>query len=247
MRKLSRQAGWWTRGSLVGGGVLIAAGLLLAWRFGERASPKVLQEVRAAPAQEDDPFGGPRFPVELEPTPAFIASMRRQAWILGAVMALAVGMLVVAFVIMRPTAPVTIAQAGLMLLSGAGLTWMFAREIVQPARLRITATHVALFRDGRCVVEVPLADVYATERMLLLGTKRVIYRLADPQRGKIPPTYDLEALRSALLSRLPESHLVDDATFNKHAIGRQPLWIKASALGVLLVIVLFMLREVAAI
>lgn len=182
------------------------------------------------------------YPVELEASEAFTAAMRRQAWLLGGTMLLAAGMFVIVLITMRLDPIAVLTQGGLILAAGAGVTWMFAREALMPARLRVTATDVALLRRGECVAQAPLADVYATQRALLIGAKRVVYRMADPKMGRIPPTYDPDAFQRTVLSRVPASRQVDDGAFNREWIARQPLRIKALALCVFLLVMVLAFR-----
>jgi hypothetical protein len=198
-------------------------GLLLAWRFGSKPVPAIRKQAAALRVSDESMA----FPVVLNPTDEYRAFLRKQAWALGAAIVISFGMLV-AIAVMglgRAKPASQLAQIALMAAMAAVIVWYFAREILQPKQLRITASRAGLFRSGKCIGEAPLADIYVSDRMLLLGKTRIAYQMAQGGR-KVPPKYDVELLERALIHRLPEDHLIDDLALNKKVIGLQPLWLK---------------------
>jgi hypothetical protein len=76
------------------------------------------------------------------------------------------------------------------------------------------------------LAESPLAEVFASQRALLIGRLQLAYQLASPEMGKIPPMFDPDLLEQAVLARLPPGNLVDDLAMGRLMIGRQRLWLK---------------------
>jgi hypothetical protein len=228
LQALSRESSRWTTGSLVGGGVVILAGLLLGWRYSEKPS----RGGKPQPASSDEGRAREplRYPVVLEQTPQYRAAMRRHMLLLGVVLSLMLAMLFgLAFLqgglALRPF----FLQAGLMLLAMVGLTAWFVQDAFKPRELRVTPGRVGCFRGQVPLAESPLADVFASRRALLIGRLQLPYQMGSPQVGKIPPMFDLELLDRALLARLPPANLVDDLAMGRLLMSRQRLWVKLLA------------------
>jgi hypothetical protein len=242
-REVSLRAKMWTTGSLVAGGIVILAGLLLAWRYGSKPVPAVRQHAQAAAMGESGP--SLQFPVVLDPTAPYRAALRKQAWALGALMVFglvamaALGVLGFA----RLKTGGLLGQLALSAVLMIATAWYFVTELLHPGQLRVTALRAGLFRNGRCIAEAPLAEVYASDRMILLGKAQVVYRMGGAQAGRFPPKYDLELLGRALLQRLPEAQLVDDMTLSKKRLARQPLWLKVLGLAGLVAAIAWVLKD----
>jgi hypothetical protein len=242
MRELAAQSRWWTTGSLVAGGIVIVAGLLLGWRFSEKPVPKVLSQLRAAlEGGADAPAIA--FPVVLEPTPQYLEAMRKQAWLLGAG-ALAAGAFMAFMLLQLPAANLRMAwEWGAWLVLGSAVSWVVIRDTLRPPQLRVTASRAGLFRDGRCLAEATLDEVYASDRVIVLGRKWVLYLRARSRGRDVPPLYDLGLLRRALLQRIPEANLLDAAALQQVLVRRQPLWRKVAAVTAMVALVAWALRD----
>jgi hypothetical protein len=225
LQALSRASSRWTTGSLIGGGVVILAGLLLAWRYSEKPSRGGKPQPRAGGTS---PWAEPlRYPVVLEQTPQYRAAMRKHMWLLGLVLLLMLGMLVALGLIKTDLMSLPFyLQGGLGLLAMIGFTAWFVQDAFKPRELRVTAHRVGCFRGSVRLAESPLAEVFASQRALLIGRLQLPYQLASPELGKIPPMFDPELLDQALLARLPAANLVDDLAMGRLVIGRQRLWVK---------------------
>jgi hypothetical protein len=219
LQALARQVEWWTTGSLVGGGIVIALGLLLAWRYSEKPVwPEGGRPVAAAPVAGAAPL---KFPVLLAQTPAYLSAMRRMALGMALVVVLMLGMLVFLAWSVKPAAGIYLQLGSMFVVTVAVFLFSF-RDLHSPRELRVTASRVGIFRRGKCMAEAMLADVYASRKALLVGRSFVVYRLASPQLGKIPPMFDPEQLDRALLARLPPANLLDDRGMQAAMLKRQP-------------------------
>lgn len=242
MRELAMRSRWWTTGSMVAGGIVILAGLLLGWRFSAKVVPEVRSEVRAALAGGTS-HAALEFPVVLDPTRPYVAAMRKQAWVMSVLMLS--GGAFTAFMLSRGPAlnwrvAVQLALPLLLILVG---WWSIVRVMLRPPQLRVTASRAGLFRDDKCLAEATLDEIYASDRVLLLGNKTVLYRPAQTRRKDLPPPYDLEQLRRALLLRIPESHLLDTAALQQILLKRQPLWLKVLVVAAMVLITGWLLRD----
>lgn len=231
-RELALQARLWTQGSLIAGGVVIVAGLLLAWRFSERPVPAVRGDKLAATTAEPGPPLS--FPVVLDLTPEFRALQRKQAWGLGG------------------SAVLLLIGLGAWLVWGAGpgkgvewmwpamasvpivgiMIWMFVRDVRYPVQLRISASRAGLFRRGKCIAEAPLAETFASETLLLVGSRWLIYQPAKQGMHALPPMFDMDLLNRALLQRMPGTNWLDGFAMGRKLLVRQPLWMKLMWLAI---------------
>jgi hypothetical protein len=219
LQALSREVAWWTNGSLAAGGLVIALGLLLAWRYGEQPAWRGEgPPVARSDAAGDSPL---KFPVVLPQATAYLAAMRRMALGLAVVVVLMLGALAVLAWNVKPGLVIYL-QLGSGFVATIAMAWVTFRDLLQPRELRITANRVGLFRRGRLLAEAVLSDVYASRKALLVGRKYLVYRLDNAQLGKIPPMFDTALLERALLARLPAANLLDDRRMQKAVMKRQP-------------------------
>jgi len=230
MRELSVRSARWTTGSMVAGAFVIVAGLVLAWRFGYTPSPSTRMQAQAAALAA---FAEPvQFPVVLDQTAAYRAALRKQAWSLGAAAVISLGAAIAMAVIGLggPRSSSLLVQIAFLTVMSPIMFWYLARELLQTTQLRVTASRAGLFRGGKCIAEAPLAEIYASDRMLLLGRTRIAYRTAA-RRASVPPKYDVELLGRALILRLPPDHLLSDVALSKKVLERQPLWLRVLAVA----------------
>jgi hypothetical protein len=217
LQALSRQVEWWTTGSLVAGGLVIVAGLLLAWRYSEK--PSIPSDAPPAARPGDAPL---KFPVVLPQTPAYLAAMRRMELGMGVVVLLMLGMLVYLAWNAKPGVGIYV-QLGTVFVVTVGVTVFNFRDLHSPRELRITANRVGVFRRGKCLAEAVLADVFASRQVLLIGRSVIAYQLASPRLGKVPAMFDIALLQQALLARLPAANLLNDRGMQAAMLKRQPV------------------------
>jgi len=241
MRALARQSRLLTTGSMVAGAVVIVAGLILGWRFSEKPAPKVLAIVRDASAASgfDEPL---QFPVVLDQLPKYTRAMRVQGMMIVLMLVVTIG--VVVFIALKakgatPPGWKSIAQVAIYFLGAGVAASQVARDAFMPTQLRITASRVGVFRRGKCVAEATLDDVYATEHVILVGRRRVIYK--RPQGKAV--VYDVNLLTRALLARLPAANLMDGQALNKIAMAKQPVAMKLFAVIAVVLVLIVVFRD----
>jgi len=233
-----RVASRWTMGGLLGAGLLIVIGLLLGWKYGQKpAKPGAfdalmqgkLAELRGASTDL-------RFPVEIEPTPAYRAAARRQAIV---VMLMMVVLMLAGWVVMTTlwqksvSAPAAVELRGAALIGGAlmalllvatGLIW---RNMTRLPVLRVTQQQVGWFHGDRPIAQAALQDVYASANALLIGRFQLRFRQSAFNAAKGPLMFDLELLNRAVLARLPTQNLLDDQALLKLTLKNLPGAVKA--------------------
>lgn len=220
LKALSGQVAWWTRGSLAAGGLVILAGLLLAWRYGERPARAGAASALSVPSAPRGP--ALRFPVVLPQAPEYLGALRRMALGMGFMALLMLGALALLAWAARPGWMIYL-QLGSVFVVTAAVALVAFRDLLSPRELRITANRAGMFRRGKCLAEAMLADVFASGNALLIGRHYIVYRMAKPGWGRIPPMFDTELLERALLARLPPSNLKDDRGMHAALLKRQPL------------------------
>ena len=219
LQALNREVAWWTNGSLAGGALVIALGLLLAWRFSEKPARRGDGPPVVSTGVDD---GVPlKFPVVLPQAPAYLAAMRRMALGLGVVVVLMLGMLAFLAWNAKPGLKIYL-QLGLVFVATVVMAAYTMRDLHSPRELRVTANRVGLFRRGKLLTDAALGDVMASRKALLIGRAYLVYRLDNAQLGKIPPMFDSALLERALLARLPASNLLDDRRMQTAMMKRQP-------------------------
>ena len=219
LQALSRQVAWWTTGSLVAGGLIILAGLLLAWRFSEKPVRRGEgPPVARANVAGDMPL---KFPVVLPQTAAYLAAMRRMALGMGVLIVLMLGTLAVLAWNVKPGLQIYL-QIGSGFVATVAMAWVSFRDLLHPRELRVTSNRVGLFRGGKLLAEAVLSDVYASRKALLVGRTYLVYRLDGARLGKVPPMFDTALLEGALLARLPAANLLDDRRMQAAMMKRQP-------------------------
>ncbi|HSV34378.1 MAG TPA: hypothetical protein VLI46_02415 [Ramlibacter sp.] len=229
----SREASWWTTGSLAAAGVIVVIGLLVGWRYGEKPAARG----EGPPTPMAEPLGDDdlplRYPVVLPQTPAYLAALRRMGLGLGLVVLLMLGMLAFVAWNVKPGGRIYL-QMGVALLVAVLMAASTVRDVFRPRELRITAHRVGIFRGGKPEAQALLAEVRASRKALLIGRVTIVYRLTNPQLGKIPPMFDLALLDRVLLSRLPTANLLDDRRMEMARLKRQPVLVAllAATLGV---------------
>ncbi|MDP3760271.1 MAG: hypothetical protein Q8R01_07130 [Ramlibacter sp.] len=219
LKALSREVAWWTNGSLAAGGLVIALGLLLAWRYGEK--PAWRGDGPPAVRADLGGDGALKFPVVLPQTAAYLAAMRRMALGLGVVVVLMLAALAVLALNVKPGLVIYL-QLGSGMVATIAMAWLTFRDLLHPRELRITANRVGLFRRGKLLAEAVLSDVYASRKALLIGRTYLVYHLGSAQLGKIPPMFDAALLERALLARLPAANMLDDRRMQTAMLKRQP-------------------------
>jgi len=229
-------------GGLFGGCILIVIGLLLGWKYGHKpARPGVFDaqmqrkwvELRGASTDL-------RFPVEIEPTPAYRAAARRQAIVVVAMMVVVTlaGSLVTSTLWKNGvSAQAAVELRGVVLIGGAltallvlatGLIW---RNMTRLPVLRVTQQQVGWFHGDRPIAQAALQDVYASANALLIGRFQLRFRQSAFNAAKSPSMFDLDLLNRAVLARLPTQNLLDDQALFKRMLKNLPGAVKALIFG----------------
>ena len=206
-------------GVTVAGGLIILAGLLMAWRFSEKPVRRGEgPPVARANVAGDMPL---KFPVVLPQTAAYLAAMRRMALGMGVLIVLMLGTLAVLAWNVKPGLQIYL-QIGSGFVATVAMAWVSFRDLLHPRELRVTSNRVGLFRGGKLLAEAVLSDVYASRKALLVGRTYLVYRLDGARLGKVPPMFDTALLEGALLARLPAANLLDDRRMQAAMMKRQP-------------------------
>jgi hypothetical protein len=212
-----REGALWKTIAQVGGGIIMVAGLLLGWRYGEKPKKpgQFDNQAKAVLASLGKDAGELRFPVVLKQTVAYGASARKKLLALAFVivpMIAITGMPLFRLDFTGKPLGVwwlpTFVALGIALAAAA--FWLTWREHLQAIELRVTERKVGLFRNGEQVHAAPIQEVCASTNALLIGSKMIRFRLLATKTKAGPIRFDMDLLNRAVLSRLPQQNLVSD-------------------------------------
>ncbi|MGA0610270.1 hypothetical protein [Caldimonas sp. KR1-144] len=230
-----RTADRWFTASLAAGGLVIAVGIVLALRFGERPprAGALDRETAARLAELRSAAHAPALPVVLTPTPAYLKALRRQiVWSAGLALLSAAAVLVPVAMLggaLKTAAGIGPMALGVVVLGGVSLLALsILQRRIGSTRLEIGAEAVDWIEGERRKSSAKLKDVYASAGGLLIGARVLrwrLVRLGSPRRPG-EPMFDPQAIERALLSRLPATQLVDDPALMRLQLQRQPLALK---------------------
>lgn len=228
-----QQGALWKTGALVCGGVIMVAGLLLGWLYGEKPKKpgQFDSQTIAALASLGKGDSGLRFPVVLRQPEAYRSSVRKNMAVTALV---AMAMIAISGVPLLSldysgkllsgwTIPAVAITGGVLATVIAWLAW---REVLRPTELKVTEQRLGLFKDGQQICAAPLKDVYASTNALLLGSRTIRFRTAVMKTNVGPTMFDMDQLNRAVLSRLPPQNLVTDQALAWIAFKRSALAFK---------------------
>jgi len=212
-----REGAIWKTIAQVCGGIIMVAGLLLGWQYGEKPKKpgQFDAQAKAALASLTQTDSKLRFPVVLQQTAAYRTSARK---FVAAMVVFVVAMVAVAGMPLltldfkgKPLgtwAPLAFVILGIALTAAA--LWLTWREQLQAIELRVTERKLGCFRNGELVRAAPIQEVYASTNALLIGSKLIRFRLLATKTPAGPSRFDMDLLNRAVLSRLPQQNLVSD-------------------------------------
>jgi hypothetical protein len=229
----AEHASLWTRGAAIVAVVTFVVGMLLAWRFSERALPPGRIDAAAlAGIERARASSAPlRFPIVIERSREHLRQERRSLWVGVAL---------------------TVAMAGalvwFLLTSGkhldfSGLPWRLRAQIIGAAAavpvalawtwwsggrrsLQVSQDAVRWLSGERTIAEAPLREVLASSNALLIGTQMLMIRQRTRVGKAGTPMFDAALVEQSILARLPRENLVDNAALTREMLRRN-VWLKA--------------------
>lgn len=212
-----REGASWKTIAQVCGGIIMVAGLLLGWQYGEKPKKpgQFDNQAKAAMASLGKDAGKLRFPVVLKQTVAYGASARKKllamAFVIVPMIAITGMPLLRLDFTGKPLGAWTLPAFVLLGIAlAAAAFWLTWREHLQAIELRVTERKLGWFRNGEQVQAAPIQEVYASTNALLIGSKMIRFRLLATKTKAGPNRFDMDLLNRAVLSRLPPQNLVSD-------------------------------------
>ena len=212
-----REGALWKTLAQVFGAVVVVAGLVLGWLYGEKPTRpgQFDHQAKAALASLGAAGSTLHYPVVLTQTAAYAASARKKLLVMALVVV--VGIAVPAMPLLRLyytgkflggwTLPALVALGAVLV---SVIVWLVWREHLQAIELRVTERKLGWFRNGKLVRAARLPDVHASINALLMGSKMIRFRWLATNTKAGPDRFDMDLLNRALLSRLPPQNLLSD-------------------------------------
>lgn len=229
----AEHAALWTRGAAIVAVVTFVLGMLLAWRFSERAVPpgRIDAAARARIERARAAAAPLRFPIVIERSTGYLRQERRLLWAMVALtLALFGG---IAWILITTGKRIdfsqiswrvwaqTIGVAAWMPIAIAWTYWFGGRR-----SLYVTQDAVRWLSGERTVAEAPLREVLASSNALLIGA-RMLMTCQRTRVGKAgTPMFDASLIEQSILARLPPENLVDNAALTREMLKRN-VWLKA--------------------
>jgi hypothetical protein len=213
-------------------------GVLLAWRFSEKPTPRgrIDAPARAEIERLRTAAGDLKFPLLIEASPEHRRHLHRTAW--AAVAFVLVGVGAVAWLYFTTRAQVNYAKLPWVLwlqLIGvvvAPLAVVVIQVLAPKNSLQVFKDNVRWLKGERTVAEVPLQSIFASASALLIGSRLLMTRRRANFVKPGPWLFDPALIQRAILARLPTENLLDDVALQRKMFERN-LRLKALVVAVI--------------
>ena len=239
LQRQAERASQWRLAASYAAVFVFLAGAVLTWRYSERPVPRgrMEQSLLAEVAQYRTRSADVTFPLLITPSPESLKAMRQQMYLLGAVSMIGVVGVVWMYFVSRAQLDLSklawqtwVQLFGVLALPlvGAGLYGLGGKNT-----LLVSEATILWLKGKREVVNVPLSTVWASGNGLLLGKRLFMFHRPARTLAKKSGTwmFDSKLVQQAILARLPEEHLVDDAALQRELLKRN-VYLKLLAIAV---------------